>query len=73
MGMLSPPKPPSVQLPPPSAHVPTLGSASAQSAAARASSAATDAEGQGFDDTVKTSPQGLKPPQTAKTTLLGGG
>jgi len=43
-----------------------------QSAQQEEAKEAAAAEGMGFDDTVKTSPQGLKEaPSTAKATLLG--
>ena len=65
------PKPPQVQMPPPAAHPPTLGSSQALSVAG-AKNAAIAAEGMGADSTVKTSPQGdLTPQNTARTTLLG--
>jgi hypothetical protein len=35
-------------------------------------SSAAAANGMGFDNTIKTSQQGLTAPATAKTTLLGG-
>ena len=73
MGIFSPPKPPSVQLPPPAAHPPTLGSANVVAAQQAAKERASAAEGMGMDNTIKTSPQGLKAPTTtATTTLLGG-
>lgn len=72
MGLMTPPAPPNVTLPPPSAHPPTLGSASAALAAQTVKDKAVKADGQGMDDTVKTSPQGLQAPATAKATLLGG-
>lgn len=64
------PPPPNVPMPPPAAHPATYGSAAVQGTLDTASKTAKAAAGQGADGTVKTSPQGLKPPQTAKT-LLG--
>jgi len=74
MGFIfSPPKPPAVQMPPPAAHPPTLGSANVVAAQQAAKQRAAAAEGMGMDDTIKTSPQGLKAPATtANTTMLGG-
>ena len=72
MGFLSAPKPPGIQMPPPAAHPPTLGSAGVQASQQAAKDRAAAAEGMGEDNTVKTSPQGLTAPTTAKTTLLGG-
>ena len=61
------PKPQQVPLPPPSAHPPILGSSLSQK-----TETAAEAEGQGADNTVKTSPEGLQtPPSTARVTLLG--
>ena len=66
----SKPQPP--QMPPPAAHPPTLGSAYSAIATQATNNAAKAAEGQGFDNTIKTSPQGDKnTPNTARTTLLG--
>lgn len=63
----SAPKPPQVQMPPPSAYPAVLGS-SLDEVKQRSKAA----EGLGMDNTVKTSPQGLQtPPETAKATLLG--
>jgi len=72
MGMLfsGPPKAPSAPIPPPAAHPATLGSTQVQLQGQSSLKAGAAAEGQGFDDTIKTSPQGLKAPNTAKT-LLG--
>lgn len=64
------PAPPAVPMPPPAAHPATYGSAAVQGTLDTASKAAKAAGAMGSDGTVKTSPQGLKPPQTAKT-LLG--
>lgn len=67
------PKAPPVKMPPPAAHPPTLANASVQAAGRNAKTIAAAAEGQGFGDTVKTSPQGdLQPAPVAKNTLLGG-
>ena len=71
MGMFNPPKP-AVNMPPPSAHPPTLGSASLVATQQAAKQKAAAAEGMGMDNTIQTSPQGLKAPDTAKATLLGG-
>lgn len=72
MGMFSGPKAPSIPTPPPQAHPPTLGSQMVQATQQQEAKEAAAAEGMGFDDTVKTSPQGLKEaPSTAKATLLG--
>lgn len=72
MGFGGGPKPGPLSLPPPAAHPPTLGSAFSAIATQASNNAAKAAEGQGFDDTIKTSPQGDKtPPSTAKVTLLG--
>lgn len=67
MGFLTPkmPQPPSVPMPPPAAHPATLGSAQIQLAQGNSKGG-----GQGFDNTLKTSPGGLEAPKTAKT-LLG--
>lgn len=72
MGFLAPktPSPPQVPLPPPSAHPPTFGGSLEATSVNQTKKAAAVAEGLGMDNTVKTSPQGLKPPSTAKT-LLG--
>ena len=68
-------KPPSgaaLSMPPPAAHPPTLGSTNIALAGIAAKERAAAAEGMGFDQTIKTSPQGLKtPPLTAPATLLG--
>lgn len=72
MGFLMPsaPKPPTLPLPPPSAHPATLGSAQIALANQASKSAAGAAAGMGADGTIKTSPGGLEPAKTAKT-LLG--
>lgn len=72
MGLFTPPKPPGVTMPPPSAHPATLASANAALTAQTVKNNAAKAEGKGFDDTIKTSTQGTEAPTTAKTTLLGG-
>lgn len=72
MGFGGAPKPIAPQQPPPAANPAVLGSAQVALAASQSKKAGAVAEGQGFDNTVMTSPQGLKAPQTAKTTLLGG-
>lgn len=72
MGMYSGPKAPSIPTPPPQAHPPTLGSQLVQATQQEQAKEAMAAEGMGFDNTVKTSPQGSKEaPSTAKATLLG--
>lgn len=68
---LSAPKPPSIPLPPPAAYPSTLGSTQVALAGQTAAKKNELAEGMGFDNTVKTSPQGAMAPQTARTTLLG--
>jgi len=57
--------------PPPAAHPAVLGSAQTALAGAASKKGGAVAEGMGFDNTIQTSPQGLKPPSTAKSTLLG--
>lgn len=72
MGFGGGPKPSPLALPPPSAHPPTLGSAFSSIATQASANAAKAAEGQGFDNTIKTSPQGdTSKPDTAPVTLLG--
>lgn len=63
---------PAPAMPPPAAHPAVLGSAQTALAATATKKAGSVAEGMGSDGTVKTSPQGLKPPDTGKSTLLGG-
>lgn len=70
MGFMSP-KPPAVPMPPPAAHPPTLGSASLAIASQQQKDRNKAAEGMGEDNTVKTSPEGLSPADTTKSTLLG--
>lgn len=66
------PSPPPVPMPPPSAHPPVLGSATSALAAQNAKQRAAGAEGMGFDDTIATSPEGVKEkPNTQRATLLG--
>lgn len=74
MGFLMPkgPSAPSLPMPPPAAHPATLGSSAVQDAGSVTKSQAAGAEGLGFDNTIKTSSQGLVAPNTTKTTLLGG-
>lgn len=74
MGFLMPkaPTPTMPPLPPPAAHPATLGSLSVQLAGDKSNKGAAAAEGLGANDTVKTTPQGLEAPKTAKTSLLGG-
>jgi hypothetical protein len=71
MGFMQP-KPPAARMPPPAAHPPSLGSAATALEQEASKKRAAEAEGMGMDDTIKTSPQGLTAPQTARTTLLGG-
>lgn len=71
MGFGSPPAP-AVHMPPPAAHPPTLGSVNALTAQQTSKKKGEDAEGEGMDNTIKTTPRGLEAPQTATTTLLGG-
>lgn len=56
---------------PPAAHPAVLGSATSALAGQNAKAAAGAAEGQGFDNTIQTTPKGLEAPSTAKATLLG--
>lgn len=74
MGFLSPPKPKaSIPMPPPpAAHPAVLGSQEVQLSGDAAKKSAAIAEGLGESGTVKTGPQGLEAPKTAKTSLLGG-
>lgn len=72
MGFGGPKAPAAPLQPPPAANPAVLGSAQTALAASNTKKAGAVAEGQGFDNTIETSPQGLKPPQTAKTSLLGG-
>lgn len=70
MGFAKPPAPPSVGMPPPAAHPSVLGSS--VSSALSGQKARADSQKFTADDTIGTSPQGLKTPATtAKTTLLG--
>lgn len=71
-GLGGSPKVPSVTMPPPAAHPPTLGSTQSALTAEQSKQKAAAAEGAGFDNTIGTSPQGLKTtPKTTKATLLG--
>ena len=74
MGFLmpKPPTPTMPPLPPAAAHPATLGSLEVQQSGDAAKKSAAVAEGMGQGGTVKTSPQGLEAPKTAKTSLLGG-
>lgn len=74
MGFLAPsmPKPNIPMPPPPAAHPAVLGSQEVQLSGDQAKKRAAAAEGMGFSDTLKTTPQGLEAPKTAKTSLLGG-
>ena len=65
------PKPPGTPPIPPAAHPAILGSNQTALAGQNARTVAAAAEGQGFDNTIQTSPQGLQPPTTGKATLLG--
>ncbi len=71
MGQYKPAQP-SLSPPPPMAHPPTLGSASVALTGLEARQRAAAEEGQGFDNTIQTSPQGVKTPTTKPpATLLG--
>lgn len=66
------PKPPSLSMPPPMAHPPTLGSTQIALAGLQARQRALAAEGEGDNSTVETGPEGLQEQaNTAKSTLLG--
>lgn len=72
MGLFSKPAMPNFQLPPPSAHPPTMANTSLALAGLQSRQRARAAEGEGVDNTVKTSPQGVSQPSTsAPATLLG--
>lgn len=77
MGFLAPdtpaatPAPPPPPPPPPAAHPATAASGAVQSSADQQRRRAQAAAGQGFSDTLKTSPTGTAAPSTAKATLLG--
>lgn len=71
MGAIKPPTPPGVGMPPPAAHPAVLGS-STVGATLEAQKAKAGASNFTADNTIGTSPQGLKiPATTAKATLLG--
>lgn len=70
MGMFNPTHPPNIPQPPPAAHPAILGSIQSSLMGNSKKGAGAEASGMGFDDTIKSSQQGLKPPTTAKT-LLG--
>lgn len=71
MGQYSPSLPKNSP-PPPMAHPPTLGSTEVVLSGIEARQRAAAEEGEGFDNTIKTSPQGAQTPGTkAPTTLLG--
>ena len=74
MGFLSPhiPAAPSLPKPPMAAHPAVLGAQQLALTDQTSKSSAAAANGMGFDNTIKTSQQGLTAPATAKTTLLGG-
>ena len=63
------PSPPSIGMPPPTAHPSTLGAASVIEAGQLEKQRAAAAEGKGFNNTIGTSMQGAPAPQTAKTYL----
>jgi hypothetical protein len=65
------PKAPSIAAPPPPPAPPMAASASVQDSASAARAAAAAASGQGFGNTIGTSPQGAAAPMTAQKTLLG--
>lgn len=68
----STPSAPGIQMPPPAAHPPTLGSTQTALAGQTAKEKAAVAEGMGADNTIATGPQGTTTaPNTAKATLLG--
>lgn len=63
---------PNLSSPPPQAHPPTFGSATVALTGLEARQRAAAEEGQGFDNTIQTSPQGAQTPGTkAPATLLG--
>ena len=66
------PKPLGIPAAPPMAHPPILGSSEVQLAGIQARQKALAAEGEGFDNTIDTSPQGVKPAASKNSgTLLG--
>ena len=68
MGFLSAPK---LAPPPPPPTPPTMASPIVQESASQTAARAAAAEGQGFNDTVKSSPEGAPAPSLAKATLGG--
>lgn len=73
-GAHSPPPPAPVPVIPPAASPPTLSSASSVLARGKEQIAATKgAKGMGFNDTIKTNPEGIQPGTSnlATPTLLG--
>lgn len=71
MGFPKPPSPPGIPMPPPAAHPAVLGSSTVASTL-QAQKKSAEATKFTADDTIGTSPQGLKTPaSTAKATLLG--
>ena len=63
---------PAIPAAPPAAAPATLASAQVASTAANSRQRALSAAGQGFANTIGTTPQGLStPPKTGETTLLG--
>lgn len=72
MGLFGTPGTPHYYQPPPTAYPPNIGSSTIALAALEARQWARQQEGQGFDNTIKTSPQGVtSSPGQAPTTLLG--
>lgn len=72
MSFLAPSAPAAPLPPPPPPNPPTLGSDSVQGAGAAQRAAAAAAGGSmGFNDTVKTGPQGAAAPTTAGQQLFG--
>jgi hypothetical protein len=69
MSAPKPPTPPAIPPPPTAAHPPSFGSSAAALAAALEGQRASTAEGKGMDNTILTSPGGLPPPDTGKTSL----
>lgn len=71
MGQYSPARPQNAP-PPAMAHPPTLGSTQVALSGIEARQRAAAEEGEGFDNTIKTSAQGAQTPGTkAPSTLLG--
>lgn len=73
MGLFPKPRVPTINMPPPAAHPPTMSTSEVQLAGIQARQRARAAEGKGLNDTIKTSPQGVSQPSSgAPSTLLGG-